>query len=174
MTRRALVALSLLSASVLAPLAACSADESKGKPPTQSSEPTTGPLIEPQAADSAEPSVEQPPELDETEALAAEQAKTRGNRNVQFGAGKKRQVLILAVRCQGDGTVNVTVRPVSVTFPLECLDGEVSTTYNQVGVPGVEKKGTVSIAAPPTVQWSMTVGRGDAISGEETGAGEIQ
>ncbi|TQE26977.1 hypothetical protein Sipo8835_28400 [Streptomyces ipomoeae] len=82
--------------------------------------------------------------------------------------------MIVAVRCQGKGTINVSVRSTDVTFPLECLDGEVSTTYNQVGVPGVERKGAVSVEAPSTVQWSMTVGRGDAAPEKEAGTGDVQ
>ncbi|GAA2455278.1 hypothetical protein GCM10010405_44150 [Streptomyces macrosporus] len=59
------------------------------------------------------------------------------------------------------------MRPVDVSFPLECLDDEVSTAYNQVGVAGVERAGTVSVEAPSTVRWSMTIGRGEAAT-EET------
>ncbi|NGO45372.1 hypothetical protein [Streptomyces ureilyticus] len=41
-----------------------------------------------------------------------------------------------------------------------------STTYNQVGVAGVEGKGTVSVRASSTVRWSMTIGRGEAAAEE--------
>ncbi|MEW2402482.1 hypothetical protein [Streptomyces sp. NPDC046862] len=108
----------------------------------------------------------QPPELDDTETIAAEQAGTHGNRSIEFGKGKKGDALIVAVRCQGKGTINVTVKPADVSFPLDCLDKEVSTTYNQVGVSGVESRGTVSVEAPTTVRWSMTVGRGEPAAEE--------
>ncbi|MFF7161662.1 hypothetical protein ACFZBP_09775 [Streptomyces sp. NPDC008086] len=70
------------------------------------------------------------------------------------------------MRCQGDGTVNVTVRPAAVSFPLECLDSEVTTIHNQMDVAGAEDEGTVSVEAPTTVRWSMTVGRGKATAEE--------
>ncbi|MFI9772589.1 hypothetical protein ACIHJG_37975 [Streptomyces sp. NPDC052415] len=44
---------------------------------------------------------------------------------------------------------------------MECLADETTTTYNQVGVSGVAKPGTVSVTASSGVQWSMTIGRGD-------------
>ncbi|MYV41052.1 hypothetical protein GT030_19795 [Streptomyces sp. SID1328] len=68
--------------------------------------------------------------------------------------------MIVAVRCQGAGTVKVAVRPVHVSFPLECVADKVSTTYNQVAVSGVNRDGTVSVEAPTAVRWSLTVGRG--------------
>ncbi|MFI2906957.1 hypothetical protein ACG2OD_01625 [Streptomyces sp. PDY-4] len=37
--------------------------------------------------------------------------------------------------------MKVAVKTVNVSFPLECLAGETTTTYNQVGVSGVEKPG---------------------------------
>ncbi|AZQ40518.1 hypothetical protein EJ357_22175 [Streptomyces cyaneochromogenes] len=71
------------------------------------------------------------------------------------------------MRCQGEGTLNVTVRPTDVSFPLECRDSEVRTIHNQVDVAGAEDKGTVSVEAPTTVRWSLTIGRGEAAA-EET------
>lgn len=175
MTRRALVALSLLSASVLAPLAACSADSHRAKPPTRSSATGAEPTTQNEATDAAQLSVEHPPELEENETLVAQHAKAHGNRTVPFGSGKKKgQALIVAIRCQGKGTIDVTVRPTDVTFPLECLDSEVSTTYNLVGGSSVSQSGSVSIEAPSSIKWSMTVGRGDAPEEEATGADNAQ
>ncbi|WP_369170515.1 hypothetical protein AB5J49_23075 [Streptomyces sp. R28] len=102
----------------------------------------------------------QPPELDATETIAVEQSETRGNRSLEFGKGKKGDALIVAVRCQGEGTINVTVRPTDLFFPLECLDSEVSTIHHQVDIAGADDKGTVSVEAPTTVRWSMTIGHG--------------
>lgn len=110
-----------------------------------------------------------PPELDETQTVAVEQGETQGNRSLEFGKGEKGDALIIAVRCQGKGTLNVTVRPTAVSFPLECLDGEVSSIHNQVDIAGVEAKGTVSVEAPTTVRWSMTIGRGKAAAEETSG-----
>lgn len=174
MSWRAAVGLSLLSATLLASLAACSAHNPAAKSPAPLPEDSREATIETPSRGSAPPSVEQVPELYETETVAAEQEKTRGKRTVEFASGKKGDALIVAVRCQGQGTIDVTVQPAKVTFPLECLDGEVSTTYNQIGVPGVDKKGTVSVAAPSTVQWSMTVGRGEAAAENAQDAGVQQ
>lgn len=168
MSRRTLAALSLLAVAAVLPAAACSADTSNAEEPAKSSTPSgpveteTGP-----SGDSTEPSVAQPPELDPTETVALEQGETHGSRSLEFGKGKKGDALIVAVRCQGDGTINVTVRPTAVSFPLECLDSEVSTIHNQVDIAGAEDEGTVSVEAPTTVRWSMTIGRGKAAA-EET------
>ncbi|MFI5549484.1 hypothetical protein [Streptomyces sp. NPDC051738] len=108
----------------------------------------------------------QPPELDATETVAAEQGETHGNRSFEFGKGKKGDALIVAVRCQGKGTINVTVRPLAFSFPLECLDSEVSTIQNQVDIAGADDKGTVSVEAPTTVRWSMTIGHGEGAAAE--------
>ncbi|WP_326759576.1 hypothetical protein [Streptomyces phaeochromogenes] len=105
-----------------------------------------------------------PPELDDSETVVARQGETRGGGSFEFGEGEKGDALIIAVRCQGRGKIEVSVKPVNVGFPLECADGRASTTtgtaYNQVDVAGVEKQGTVSVLAPSSVRWSMTIGRG--------------
>ncbi|MFE9259186.1 hypothetical protein [Streptomyces sp. NPDC006879] len=79
---------------------------------------------------------------------------------MEYTPGKKGKALIVAVRCQGKGEIKVTVPSVHVTFPLTCVEGEASTTYNQVAVKGAERGGTVSIEAPSTIRWSLTIGRG--------------
>ncbi|WP_406100677.1 hypothetical protein OG698_00380 [Streptomyces sp. NBC_01003] len=106
-----------------------------------------------------------PPELDGTETVAGRQSGTRGGRTLEYRKGEKGQDLIIAVRCRGKGEIKVSLNPVKVSFPLKCVGGEVTTTYNQVGVAGVEKKGTVSVQAPSTVRWSMTIGRGEPPEG---------
>ncbi|MCZ4511461.1 hypothetical protein O3Q52_25385 [Streptomyces sp. ActVer] len=123
---------------------------------------------------SASDSVKSPPELDDSETVVARQGETRGAGTFGFGEGEKGDALIIAVRCQGEGEIEVSVKPVNVGFPLECVDGEASTatstststTYNQIGVAGAEKKGTVSVLAPSSVRWSMTIGRGEPQRGE--------
>ncbi len=102
-----------------------------------------------------------PPELDTTETLAGRQGETRGGSTFEFSEGEKGDVLIAAVRCQGKGEIKVSLKSVNVDFPLKCVDGEVSTTHNEVGVAGAENKGTVSVQAPSAVRWSMTIGRGE-------------
>ncbi|MFF9156091.1 hypothetical protein ACF1AB_28120 [Streptomyces sp. NPDC014846] len=104
--------------------------------------------------------MQQPPELDDDETLAGRRQVTRGNATLAFRKGKKGDALIVAVRCQGPGTIKVAVRSVHVSFPLECLANKVSTTYNQVGIGRVDRSGVVSVEAPSAVRWSMTIGRG--------------
>ncbi|MFF8318996.1 hypothetical protein ACF06V_17725 [Streptomyces bobili] len=158
---------------------ACSADDAGAGPPAGTALPSgparsgsAGP-VGPPAVSPAEPPVDQPPELDGSETLAVRQGVTRGGRTVRFGAGKKGDALTVAVRCQGEGTVEVTVRPAAASFPLACRAGEVTTVQNQMDVSGVEGEGTVTVEAPTTVRWSMTVGRGPAApEGRAEGEGE--
>ncbi|UXY28825.1 hypothetical protein [Streptomyces sp. HUAS TT20] len=82
---------------------------------------TTGPSIR-------QPPVQKPPELDDDETLAGRQKVTGGNASIEFSKGKKGEALIVAVRCQGAGKIEVAVRSVHVSFVLNCLAGEVSTT----------------------------------------------
>ncbi|MFE4683000.1 hypothetical protein ACFRNJ_19515 [Streptomyces sp. NPDC056721] len=133
--------------------------------------PDSGETSEPAApskSESATPvreSVKSPPELDGTETVAGRQSGTRGGRILEYRKGQKGQDLIVAVRCQGKGEIKVSLNPVKAGFSLKCVDGEVTTNYNQVGVTGVEKKGTVSVQAPSTVRWSLTIGRGEPPEG---------
>ncbi|MEU6348111.1 hypothetical protein ABZ896_02140 [Streptomyces sp. NPDC047072] len=121
------------------------------------------------ASGTGQPSVEEPPELDRDEVLAGRQQVTSGSARVEFRAGKKGQALIVAVRCRGGRKIKVDVPSAHVSFPLECPADDVSITYNQVMVTGVERGGTVSVTAPTAVQWSLTVGRGEPVREESPG-----
>ncbi|MBJ6636831.1 hypothetical protein H4K36_00590 [Streptomyces sp. DHE7-1] len=169
MSIRTLAGLGIACAALLVPLAGCSSDHTDAKEPshgTSSSEPGA-PTVTTTPGSSAQPSVQKPPELDADETLAGRQKVTTGNASLAFSKGKKGDALIVAVRCQGAGKIKVAVRSVHIAFPLECLADQVSTTYNQVGVGGVDRSGVVSVQAPPSVRWSMTIGRGEAAQ-EET------
>ncbi|MGW1532840.1 hypothetical protein [Streptomyces aureus] len=120
---------------------------------------------------SAPPSVQKPPELDKGETLAGRRNATTGSATLPFGKGTKHDALIVAVRCQGAGRIKVAVRSVRVAFPLNCVADQVSTTYNEVAVAGVDRGGVVSVEAPPGVRWSMTIGRGPAAHEDASGAG---
>ncbi|WP_324783234.1 hypothetical protein [Streptomyces sp. H51] len=84
---------------------------------------------------------------------------------------KKGDALIVAVRCRGKGDIDVALRPVRVSFPLECRAGEAGTAYHQVAVLGVDRSGVVSVEAPSAVHWSLTVGRGAPAQEEPPGDG---
>ncbi|MGW5048843.1 hypothetical protein [Streptomyces griseoluteus] len=157
---RNLMLLSALGAAMLCPVAACSADRSDGKQPFRAGHPTTSHSATAAAPHSTPSPVQKPPELNAGETLAGRQKATTGNAEVGFARGRKGDALVVAVRCQGAGTVKVAVRPVHVSFPLKCLAGKVSTVYNQMALSGVDRDGTVSVEAPSAVRWSLTVGRG--------------
>jgi hypothetical protein len=112
---------------------------------------------------------QQPPELDAEETVAGRQNTTSGSATVPYASGRKGDALIVAVRCQGQGKITVSVPSVHVSFPVECLADEAGTTYNQVAVSGVERSGTVAVEAPPPVRWSLTVGRGTPAQEEPPG-----
>ncbi|MGY0020972.1 hypothetical protein ACVHNB_18535 [Streptomyces sp. YJ-C3] len=101
------------------------------------------------------------PELEPGETLAARQGETRGGRIFAFPGGEKGNALVVAVRRKGKGEMKVDLEPLRSTFSFACVDGEVRTTYNQLDVSGAEKNGTVSVSAPSTMTWSMTIGRGE-------------
>ncbi|MFJ8802887.1 hypothetical protein [Streptomyces sp. NPDC102487] len=132
-------------------------DDNEASSATRSSEPSAQAAPTPS---STKPAVRQPPELDAGEMLGGRQKATSGNAALAFSKGRKGDALIVAVRCQGAGKVRVAVRSVHISFLLECEAGEVSTTYNQVVVKGVEHGGVVSVKASSAVHWSMTIGRG--------------
>ncbi|MFF4254973.1 hypothetical protein ACFY1L_27570 [Streptomyces sp. NPDC001663] len=172
MSRRTLAGLSIACTAVLFPVAACTSDPSDAQQPTSAtSSAESGPATVTATPSSTQPPVQEPPELDPDETLAGRQKATTGNASIEFGQAKKGDALIVAVRCQGKGTIKVAVQSVHVSFPLKCLANEVSTTYNQVAVSGVDRSGVVSVAAPSVVRWSLTVGRGAPAQEESPGVG---
>jgi hypothetical protein len=165
MRHRSLVGLASVPAVLLPMLLACTAGNPHSAPEGSGSPRP----VKPTSAVStglAQPPVAQTPELDGGETLVAKRGETKGGGAIEFAEGKKGDALVVAVRCEGRGEISVKVESVGVEFPLECLKGEVTTTYNQIGVQGVEKAGTVSVEAPSAVRWSMTIGRGEAAETE--------
>ena len=133
--------------------------ESASKPPPAS---TTAEATAP-----ATPQVVEPPRLDEGlgEVRAGQRAATRGNASFEYTNGKQGKSLIVAVSCQGGGRISVKVPAVHVSFPLDCPKESPSVTYNQFALKAAHKAGTVSVEAPSTVSWSVTVGRGEPPAG---------
>ena|GEM_PF-6052700 len=80
-----------------------------------------------------------------------------GNQELEIrgGAGP----LSVLVNCQGKGTLTVSVEPGGLSFPLECVDGEVSSLLNQLALKRTGDHGTVSVTAPSRVRWALAVGR---------------
>lgn len=129
-------------------------DSSKQSKPTPSATPSK---------DKARPehipgeSVSEAPKLPEGKALA-EIAAAKGNQNVPLGRVAAGPLSVL-VNCQGKGTLKITVQPMGMNFPLDCVDGEVSSTYNELGLKKSRPEGTVTVTAPSAVRWSLTVGQ---------------
>ncbi|WP_371670415.1 hypothetical protein OG985_23990 [Streptomyces sp. NBC_00289] len=107
------------------------------------------------------PSLRKAPEPDAGQTLAGRRNGTNGNGTFSFDEGRKGDALSFEVRCLGKGRIEVR-SSIRVSFGLECLADEVSTVYNQFDVTGVDRRGTVSVVAPSTVRWAMTVSRGEA------------
>ncbi|WP_256103049.1 hypothetical protein [Streptomyces sp. Ncost-T10-10d] len=70
----------------------------------------------------------------------------------EIGAG----TLAIQVNCQGKGILNVNVDPVGLSFPLNCVNEEVSSTYNEIHLKRARSEGTVRVSAPSTVRWALT------------------
>ncbi|WP_333779180.1 hypothetical protein [Streptomyces sp. IBSBF 3136] len=125
-----------------------------GTAPTHTAGPATAP-----AGKAAHPMFHRSPELNPDEILAGRLEPTTGNASIAFTGGRKGDTLILALRCQGQGEVSVTVRPVHVAFTLSCPVDRADTVYHEVRVTGTAHSGTATVEAPSTVRWSMTIGR---------------
>jgi hypothetical protein len=90
--------------------------------------------------------------------VVAPAANVSGNREVEIRGGIKAGPLSILVNCQGRGRLTVSVEPTGLSFPLECVDGEVSSTFNRLDVKHARKHGTVSVTAPSRVRWAVSVG----------------
>ncbi|MEU2063797.1 hypothetical protein [Streptomyces sp. NPDC013455] len=86
-----------------------------------------------------------------------------GGREMHLAGGSGRGPLSVLVSCQGEGKLTVRVEPAGLGFPLDCLAGEVSSTYDQVDLQRVRGQGAVSVVATSAVRWAVTVGREPAL-----------
>ncbi|MFF0716410.1 hypothetical protein ACWEVM_18725 [Streptomyces bauhiniae] len=136
--RRVIVGLG--AAMLLVPVAACSQDRSdKGESAPRGAVPS------PHKAAAESPLPDDP-------------SLTSGSAVREFGKGKKGEALFVEVRCRCNGTLNVVVRSVRLSFPVECSAGKDSTVHNEVAVAGADRAGTVAVSAPSAVRWAPTVG----------------
>ncbi|MEU0184154.1 hypothetical protein ABZ312_23630 [Streptomyces sp. NPDC006207] len=101
-------------------------------------------------------SVTRAPEAPDGEVLT-QVASVSGNRILNLPGGLSKAPLGIAVNCKGKGTLKVSVEPVALSFPLECVDGEVSSTYNEIQLKRPRAEGAVHVEAPSSVHWSMTI-----------------
>lgn len=91
--------------------------------------------------------------------VVAQAVNVTGNREMEIRGGITAGPLSILVNCQGRGTLTVSVEPVGLRFPLECVEGEVSSTFNQLSLKRARDHGTVSVSAPSGVRWALTAGR---------------
>ncbi|CAM5458065.1 hypothetical protein GCM10010378_52550 [Streptomyces viridochromogenes] len=91
--------------------------------------------------------------------VVAQAVNATGNREMDIRGGITAGPLSILVNCQGRGTLTVSVEPVGLSFPLECVEGEVSSTFNQLSLKRARDHGTVSVTAPSRVRWALTAGR---------------
>ncbi|MFJ8847599.1 hypothetical protein ACIRFF_32395 [Streptomyces cyaneofuscatus] len=66
-------------------------------------------------------------------------------------------LLAIQVNCQGEGTLEITIDPTGISFPLECVEKEVSSTYNEIHLKRARAEGTVRVKVPSDVRWALTV-----------------
>ncbi|MFC7927875.1 hypothetical protein [Streptomyces cinereoruber] len=126
------------------------AEESK-KPSSSSAQPSA-------SEENPSGSVETAPKLPDGKVLAAV-ANVQGNRELDLKGGVRKGPLGVIVSCQGKGTVNVTYTPSGLSFPLQCAEGKVSTTYNQIDLKHERTSASVNVQAPSSVRWAMSVGQ---------------
>ncbi|GAA0615985.1 hypothetical protein GCM10010394_52570 [Streptomyces crystallinus] len=80
------------------------------------------------------------------------------NGNAELPLGKIHSGrLAVQVNCQGSGKISVAIDPSGLSFPLECVAAESSSTYNEVHLKTDRSEGALHITAPSTVRWALTV-----------------
>ncbi|MFD8211172.1 hypothetical protein ACFV2S_32810 [Streptomyces sp. NPDC059695] len=103
-------------------------------------------------------SVEVAPKLPDGTTIA-EVANAKGNREVPLEGGVRKGPLGIMVACKGDGAVKVSFEPSGLAFPLKCMAGEVSTTFNQIDLKYDRSSAHIQVEAPASVSWAMSVGQ---------------
>lgn len=82
----------------------------------------------------------------------------RGSQSMDLPGGLRSGTFGISVNCEGKGTLTVTLRPVNLSFPLGCINGQVSSTYNQIALKREHTSGTLEVQAGPAVHWSLSAG----------------
>ncbi|MFD0395614.1 hypothetical protein ACFQ3Z_40160 [Streptomyces nogalater] len=90
--------------------------------------------------------------------VVAQAVNAVGSRELDIKGGLKSGALAVLVHCEGEGGLTVEVEPVGLRFPVECGAGEVGSVYNRLELKESREQGTVSVTAPSTVRWAITVG----------------
>jgi hypothetical protein len=139
--------------------AGCSDEEpTSAPPPTSSKTQTPHPETTSRGEHAPDESVSKAPKLPDGQVLA-QAANRQGNSDLPVKGLVSRDPLAIMVTCEGKGTLTVTLTPQGVKFPLECVTGESSTTYNQIDLKRDRNSSSIKVAAPSTVRWSLTAGQ---------------
>ncbi|MEU6376554.1 hypothetical protein [Streptomyces sp. NPDC046909] len=83
----------------------------------------------------------------------------RGSRAVEIKGGVRPGAVGIAVNCRGEGTLTVELHPVGLSFPLKCVAGEISSTYNQIDLKKAREEAWVQVTAGSGVRWALSVGQ---------------
>jgi hypothetical protein len=87
-------------------------------------------------------------------------ANGRFGQAIPFKGGLHKGTLGVALNCEGKGTVKVEVpAALGVTFNEECVDGKVSSTYNEIEVSTADPDAYVQIMGTSGVRWSISAGQ---------------
>ncbi|MER5473674.1 hypothetical protein [Streptomyces sp. NPDC002685] len=85
-------------------------------------------------------------------------ANAHGNAEIDVPGGIGPGPLSIAVNCQGRGTLNVSVEPTGLSFPLTCAAGKVSGVLNRLDLGHDHDHATVTVTAPSGIRWALAVG----------------
>lgn len=156
---RSSVALTTAAAVGVLALAGCSGEEKPASAVPSAS--PTGHTASPPATDRAEhvkgETVSRAPKPVNNGDVLLSTASRKGNAELPLTKAIGVGSVAIQVNCQGNGTLNVTLKPVGLSFPLKCIDGEVSSTYNEIQLKRTRSEGSIQITAPSTVSWALTV-----------------
>lgn len=83
----------------------------------------------------------------------------RGSRAVEIKGGVRPGAVGIAVNCLGEGTLTVELHPVGLSFPLKCVAGEISSTYNQIDLKKAREEAWLQVTAGSGVRWALSVGQ---------------
>ncbi|BBC36335.1 hypothetical protein SGFS_076290 [Streptomyces graminofaciens] len=83
----------------------------------------------------------------------------RGSQAVEIKGGVRPGAVGIAVNCRGEGTLTVELHPVGLSFPLKCVAGEISSTYNQIDLKKAREEAWLQVTAGSGVRWALSVGQ---------------
>ncbi|WRZ92377.1 hypothetical protein OHB54_26940 [Streptomyces sp. NBC_01007] len=94
--------------------------------------------------------------------IVAKVANAHGNAEIDVPGGIGPGTSWIAVNCRGRGTLNVSVEPTGLSFPLTCAAGKVSGILDRLDLRHGHDDGhdhaTVTVTAPSGIRWALAVG----------------